>query len=117
VYRVLSPNEREQGAYFLIRHHGVLANELFSESQRRRDWSVGAYRCYLSAKHVDRVVVEGGYEREFRTNEQALLDALVADGNARMTYGGGGQRISVYDITLFRDNGPRAASVRECGRT
>ncbi|MDP9237993.1 MAG: glycosyltransferase family 2 protein [Chloroflexota bacterium] len=116
VYRVLSPNEREQGAYFLIRHHGVLANELFSESQRRRNWVASGYRCYLAAKHVDRVVIERGYQAEFRTNEQALLDALVANDNASLTFGGAGERIRVYDVTRFRDSGPAPTAVKDCGK-
>ncbi len=69
VYRVLSPNEREQGAYYLMRRHGVLANEFFGESQKRRSWDEQRYRCYLAAKHVDRVVVESGYRKQFPTNE------------------------------------------------
>jgi glycosyltransferase involved in cell wall biosynthesis len=115
VYRVLSPNEREQGAYYLVRHHGVLANELFSESQRRRSWDESRYRCYLAAKHVDRVVVERGYHREFATNEPAVLAGLVTRGQARVTFGGGAERIAVYDVTPFRDSGPAPASVKECG--
>ena len=114
VYRVLSPNEREQGALFLMRHHAVLANELFSESQHRTSWSVGRYRCYLAAKHVDRVVIEQGYESEFKTNEQALLDSLVEDGDARVTYGAPGARLEVYDVAAFRDSAPAPRSVSEC---
>jgi glycosyltransferase involved in cell wall biosynthesis len=114
VYRVLSPNEREQGAYYLMRHHGVLANELFSESQRRGSWDERGYQCYLAAKHVDRVVVERGYRTEFRTNEPALLDALVARGDARVAYGADGQPIRVYDVTPFRDGGLKPRSVKEC---
>jgi hypothetical protein len=116
VYRVLSPNEREQGAYYLMRRHGVLANELFSESQRRRNWDEDRYRCYLAAKHVDRVVVERGYSRQFGTNEPSLLQDLVARGQARLTYGASGDGITVYDVTPFRDGAPAPASVKECGR-
>lgn len=115
VYRVLSPNDREQGAYYLIRHHGVLANELFSESQKRRSWQEARYQCYLAAKHVDRVVVEHGYRKQFPTNEQSILDALVARGDANMTYGGPGERITVYDVTRFRNAIPTPASVKDCG--
>jgi hypothetical protein len=114
VYRVLSPNEREQGAYFMMRHHAVLANELFSESQQRRNWTLARYRCYLAAKHVDRVIVEQGYEAEFHTNEETLLGELVADRAASVTYGGAGERITAYDVTGFRDSGPMPASVKDC---
>lgn len=116
VYRVLSPNDREQGAYFLIRRHGVLANELFSESQNRRSWDEPSYRCYLAAKHVDRVVVERSYRKEFPTNEQGMLDGLVARGEASVTYGGGGDRITVYDVTPFRNGIPAPAAVKDCGK-
>jgi hypothetical protein len=115
VYRVLSPNDREQGAYYLIRHHGVLANELFSESQHRRNWSRGTYQCYLAAKHVDRVVVERGYHRQFPTNEKTLLDGIVAEGSGSVAYGGGSENITVYDITRFRDSAPAPTSVKDCG--
>jgi len=114
VYRVLSPNERKQGAYYLVRSHGVLANELFSESLRRQNWSQDRYRCYLAAKRIDRVVVERGYRREFPTNEPALLASLAAAGQARMTYRDARDNIAVYDVTAFRDSGPRPASVKEC---
>ncbi len=116
VYRVLSPNDREQGSYYLIRHHGVLANELFSESQRRTSWAETSYRCYLAAKHIDRVVVERGYAEQFHTNEQSLLDGLVSRGQAQVSYGGPRSRLTVYDVTPFRDSGPVPASVRDCGR-
>ena len=94
----------------------MLANELFSESQHRRSWSLDRYRCYLAAKRVDRVVVERGYHREFPTNEPALLASLASGGQARVTYGGAADRIAVYDVTRFRDSGPRPASVKECGK-
>ena len=95
VYRVLSPNEREQGAYVLLQHHAVLANEFFSESQKRHSWDESTYQCYLAAKHVDRVSLERGYESEFKTNEQTLLDALTRQGLVRVTYRG-------RDVTVLR---------------
>jgi glycosyltransferase involved in cell wall biosynthesis len=114
VYRVLSPNEKEQGAYFLMRHRGVLANELFSESQARQSWTEARYQCYLAAKHVDRVVMEPGYTRVFHTNEGALIGELVTQGLARRTYGGAGDRLAVYDVTAFRDSTPAPASLKDC---
>lgn len=115
VYRVLSPNDREQGSYFLIQKHAVLANELFSESQKRRNWSESGYQCYLAAKHVDRVVVERGYRTQFPTNEQRLLDAFVLRGEARIAYGAPGERIVVYDVTGVRGAIPAPGSVKACG--
>jgi glycosyltransferase involved in cell wall biosynthesis len=114
VYRVLSPNEKEQGAYFLMRHHGVLANELFSESQARRNWTEARYQCYLAAKHVDRVVMESGYTRQYHTNEGAIIGELVTKGLAQRTYGGAGTRVAVYDVTAFRDSAPAPTSVKDC---
>lgn len=115
VYRVLSPNEREQGAYFLIRAHAVLANELFSESQKRRNWDEDVYRCYLTSKHVDRVVVEHSYRREYPTNEQQLLDSFATRGLARLTYGGSGHRMTVYDVTGARLD-PASVPANGCRR-
>jgi len=116
VYRVLSPNDREQGAYYLIRHHGVLANELFSESQRRSSWAETNYRCYLAAKHIDRVVVERGYAAQFKTNEPSMLADLASHGQAQVSYRSPRGRLTVYDVTSFRDSGPAPASVKDCGR-
>ncbi|MBF6599119.1 MAG: glycosyltransferase [Dehalococcoidia bacterium] len=116
VYRVLSPNEREQGGYILLQHQAVLANEFFSESQRRGNWSEAGYQCYLAAKRVDRVIVERAYNREFPTNEQALLDALVARGLARVTYRTR-RGLTVYDVTTFRRRIPAPSSLKECTTT
>jgi glycosyltransferase involved in cell wall biosynthesis len=113
VYRVLSPNDREQGSYMLLRHHAVLSNEFFSESQKRHSWNESTYQCYLAAKHIDRVAVERGYESEFKTNEQALLDMLTQEGLARVTYSR--RNVTVYDVTAFRDSRPAPASISACG--
>ena len=115
VYRVLSPNEREQGAYVLLQHHAVLANEFFSESQKRHSWDESTYQCYLAAKHVDRVSLERGYESEFKTNEQTLLDALTRQGLVRVTYRG--RDVTVYDVSALRDSRPAPASISACGAT
>jgi hypothetical protein len=97
-----------------MRHHGVLANELFSESQARRSWTEARYQCYLAAKHVDRVVMEAGYTRQSHTNEDAIIGDLVAKGLAQRTYGGTGGRLAVYDVTAFRDGAPAPSSVKDC---
>ncbi|MBI2723498.1 MAG: glycosyltransferase family 2 protein [Chloroflexi bacterium] len=115
VYRVLSPNDREEGAYVLIRHNGVIANELFSESQHRDNWTLERYQCYLAAKRVDRVILQRGFMRQFRTNERSLLESLVASGRARVTFGAPGDPIVVYDVTPFRDGAPPPASIKDCG--
>ncbi len=114
VYRVLSPKEKEQGAYFLIRHHAVLANDLVGESQARQSWTEARYQCYLAAKHVDRVVMEAGYVRQFHTNESAMISDLIAQGLAQQTYGAAGERLAVYDVTAFRDSAPAPTSVKDC---
>ena len=111
---MLSPNEREQGGYYLIRQGGVLSNEFFSESQHRRNWAESQYQCYVAAKHVDRVVVERAYRSEFPTNEPAMLDSLVQRGLANVTYTNKRGTITVYDVTAFRDTRPAPASVKEC---
>ena len=116
VYRVLSPNEREQGGYYLLRDHAVLANEFFSESQQRHSWKLPTYQCYLAVKGIDRVVVERAYLAEFPTNEQRLLESLVSRGEAHVTYRSRHAGITVYDVVPFRDSKPAPATLKDCGR-
>jgi hypothetical protein len=108
VYRVLEPNEREDGMYRLIQHEAVLAHEFFSESVGRRNWrSAAEYRCYLAGKGVEYVVVEGEFQRQFHTNEASLLEGMVAAGDASVAYRDPGGRFVVYDVS--RLSGPAPA--------
>jgi hypothetical protein len=113
VYRVLEPNEREDGMYRLVQHGAVLAHEFYSESVQRRNWpSLADYRCYLAGRGVDYVAVERDFQRQFRTNEAALLDELVGQGEARVAYADPHGRFVVYDVTRLM--GATAPGARAC---
>lgn len=58
-YRVLEPNDREDGAAQLMRGGAVLAQEFFDQSQFRRWWnSSDQYACFLGAKRIDVVLLD-----------------------------------------------------------
>jgi hypothetical protein len=106
VYRVLEPNEREDGMYRLIQHGAVLAHEFFSESEQHRNWpSLADYRCYLARKEVDYVAVERDFQRQFHTNEAALLGELLAQGEAQVAYVDPAGRFIIYDVSRVKGIG------------
>jgi hypothetical protein len=54
-YRVLEPNDWEDGAYQLIRHRAVLTQEFFDQSQFRRWWNTPEqYACFLGESIIFR---------------------------------------------------------------
>lgn len=112
-YRVLEPNDREDGAYQLIRSGAVLAQGFFDQSQFRRWWdSAAQYRCFLGAKRVDVVLLEADYPRKFNQNESALLDELAASGDVAVVYRDPRQRFTAYDVRAIRTDGARFG---DCG--
>jgi len=114
-YRVLEPNEREDGMYRFIRHGAVLSNEFFSESQMRRNWTEPKYGCYVAFKGIQYVVVEKAYLHQFRVNEEELLQSLVGGGRAEVSYTDPAGRFTVYDARRFIAERPKPESLSECG--
>ena len=114
-YRVVEPNDREDGMYRFIRHGAVLANEFFSESIFRRNWTVDQYGCFLAFKGVDYVVMEKAYMVNSPTNEQEVLDGLASSGGARVTYVDTEGKFTVYDVQPFVSRQAKASSLSECG--
>jgi hypothetical protein len=114
-YRVLEPNEREDGMYRFIRHGAVLSNEFFSESVFRRSWTAQQYGCYVAFKRIDYVVIERAYQQEYHRNEQTLLQSLVSDGRASVAFADPAGRFTVFDITRFTRAQPTPLSLDECG--
>jgi len=114
-YRVLEPNEREDGMYRFIRHGAVLSNEFFSESTMRLDWTTAQLRCYLAFKGVDYVVVEKAYLRQYHRNEEAVLQSLVAKGLVRVTYVDPAGKFTAYDVRAFAAEQEKPASLGVCG--
>ncbi len=114
-YRVLEPNEREDGMYRFIRHGAVLSNEFFSESTMRRSWTEPQYGCYVAFKGIQYVSVEKAYASEFTTNEEALLRSLVETGRASVSYVDPAGKFTVYDIRPFASQQQKPGSLKECG--
>jgi glycosyltransferase involved in cell wall biosynthesis len=114
-YRVVEPNDREDGMYRFIRHGAVLANEFFSESMFRRNWTVDEYACFLAFKRVDYVVMEKAYMVNSPTNEQDVLEALVSSGKSRVTYVDPEGKFTAYDVRRFASEQTAPAALSECG--
>lgn len=101
-YRVMEPNQFEDGQYYFLRHGARLANEFFSESMFRRSWTEGEYRAFLMEKQIDYVSIERGYLAQYHTNEQHLLDGLTQRDLARAVYRDPRERYVIYDVRPFR---------------
>lgn len=116
VYRVLEPNEREDGMYRFMQHGAILAHEFFSESVRRQDWpSPEAYRCYLAYKGVDYVVVERAFQRQYSTNEEPILRRFWQEGRVGVHYQDPEGQFTVYDVRSLTMARPRPSSLAQCG--
>jgi peptidoglycan/xylan/chitin deacetylase (PgdA/CDA1 family) len=112
-YRVLEPNDPEDGAYQLIKHGAVLAQEFFDQSQFRQWWnSPEQYSCFLGAKGIDVVLLEKDYPRRFSQNEDKMLAEFEQQGKARVIYRDPEGRFTAYDVRDARRDGARFA---ECG--
>jgi len=114
VYRVMEPNDREDGMYYFIQHGAVLGNEFFTESTYRINWSASSYQCFVAFKHIDYVSIESAYQAAFGTNEQALLESLVASGEASVTYTDPGGAFKIYNMRPFAGEQPPPASLGQC---
>jgi hypothetical protein len=80
-YRIIRAGDGKVGMYQLVRKGGRLDSEFFPESIGRRSWpDTEAYSRFLRTRRVDYVIVYDSYDREYRTNEHALLDALSTRG-------------------------------------
>jgi hypothetical protein len=115
VYRVMEPNDREDGMYFFIQNGAVLANEFFTESIFSNDWTVSQYECFLSYKEVSYVVIEQAFVDSDHTNEKNLLGSFVTSGLAAITYADSAGRFTVYDVQASNAQTPRPTSFDSCG--
>jgi hypothetical protein len=99
-YRVLRVADAKVGMYQLIRHGGRLDSEFFPESIDHRSWpTTTAYELFLDERRVDFVMLWGGYDRTYRTNEHALLAQMAATA----TCGAGTARTTVVELTRDYD--------------
>jgi ribulose bisphosphate carboxylase small subunit len=98
-YRVLEPNDREDGAYQLIRSGAVLGQEFFDQSQFRLWWDTPEmYACFLGAKKIDVVLLEKDYIPKFNRNEHTRLAEFEQQGKARVIYRDPAGRFTAYDV-------------------
>lgn len=117
-YRVLEPNDWEDGAYQLVRHGAVLTQEFFDQSQFRRWWNTQEqYQCFLGAKHVDVVLLERSYPWKFSQNEDVRLRELEQQGKAHVLYTGRdpegrGPQVKAYDVRAAREDGARLSDCK-----
>jgi len=112
-YRVLEPNDREDGAYQLMRGGAVLTQEFFDQSQFRRWWNTPEqYACFLGAKHVDVVLLEKDYPLKFSQNEDVRLREFEQRGVARVEFRDSRGRFAAYDVRPARTEGAR---LKDCG--
>ena len=114
-YRVMEPNDREDGMYFFIQHGAVLANEFFTESIFPNDWTASQYECFLSYKEVGYVAMEQAYVDSDHTNEKNLLDSFVTSGLAEISNADPADRFTVYDVQASNAQTPRPTSFDSCG--
>jgi hypothetical protein len=78
-YRVLRVPDFKVGMYQLLRAGGRLDSEFFPESIVRRRWgSATEYGEFLRRRHVDYVMIWGGYARVFHANDGDRLAELQA---------------------------------------
>ena len=115
VYRVLEPNQREDGMYDFIRAGAVLSSEFFTESTFRRDFTESQYQCFLSVKETDFVAIENAYVEQYDVNELELLQQLQSRSLVRPAYQDPEGRYTVYDVRAFRDQAPAPVSLLDCG--
>jgi hypothetical protein len=78
-YRVLRVPDFKVGMYQMLRAGGRLDSEFFPESIVRRRWpSATEYGAFLRRRHVDYVMIWGGYQRVFHANDADRLTELEA---------------------------------------
>jgi hypothetical protein len=77
-YRVLRIADGKVGMYQVLRAGGWLDSEFFPESIARNSWpDTASYSRFLRHRGVDVVMLWGGYDRRYATNEHALLNRLA----------------------------------------
>ena len=77
-YRILRVGDGKVGMYDLVRNGGRLDSEPFPESIDRRSFgSASEYLKFLSARHVDYVLIYDAYDQRYATNEHDLLRRMA----------------------------------------
>jgi glycosyltransferase involved in cell wall biosynthesis len=113
IYRMPEGPRHEQGQYYLIQAGAVLSNEFFNESKFRRNWTEESYRCFLSTKEIDYVVLCENYVRTYHKNEGQILKNLQSEGLASVVYRDPEGLFTVYEVRGARTTSEKH-SVKEC---
>ncbi len=114
VYRVMEPTDREEGVYRFMKRGAVIGNEFFSESFQRRDWSETQFVCYARAKSIQYEVLESAYNRDYQTNEGAIVQQLVAGSQASIAFVDPAGQFTVYDLRPLLAEG-QPPDISQCG--
>lgn len=87
VYRVLDAADGKISMYRAMRAGAVLDSDFFPESLNRRSWpSAEPYLAFLTSRTVEYVLITHDFDRDFHTNEHALLHSLTTDGRAALVF-------------------------------
>lgn len=109
-YRVLTTTRHEDGMLELMQAGASLGQDFFDESVWRYSFGdTQTYRCFLEEKRVDRVMVSAEWAHLQWSDEVRMLDALVSDGRAALTYRGSA---GTLEYTLHPGNVPTACGPR-----
>lgn len=110
VYRVLTTTRHEDGMYELMRAGATLGQDFFDESVWRYSFGdTHTYRCFLGEKRVDRVLVSGEWASLQWSDEVRMLDGLVREGGAALTYRGAA---GTLEYTLHSGSEPTGCGPR-----
>jgi hypothetical protein len=97
VYRVLDAADGKVSMYRALRAGAVLDADFFPESIIRQSWpDTEHYLAFLQARRVQYVMITRAYDRNFGTNEHALLETLAGSGRAQRIYSD--SKVDVFSI-------------------
>ena len=96
--------------YELMRAGATLGQDFFDESVWRYSFGdTHTYRCFLGEKRVDRVLVSGEWASLQWSDEVRMLDGLVREGGAALTYRGAS---GTLEYTLHSGSEPTGCGPR-----
>lgn len=113
-YRLLTPNEREDGMYYVLLHGGKLSSEFFTESMFKQSFTNESYACFLRARQVDYVIVERAYFTQYKSNERAVIASLQEQELVRRVFVSEADGYEVFDVISARERGVEVTNLKQC---
>lgn len=99
IYRVMEPEDKEDGQYYFVQRGAILANSFFTETMFRQSWdSYREYQAFLAEQRIDYVVLDSEYLDDFNTNELNILLQLEERGECRVLFVDPVSRFIVFDV-------------------